>query len=106
MGSTQTVEWVADAPGDRVFHCHKSHHIMNAMNHDLPGMIRVRPQGAEAGVCAVVPGYVAMGENGMGDVMDLGRTKNTLPMRAGEGRPGDVEGGMFTALKVRDGPMS
>ena len=32
-GSTRTVEFVADNPGDWAFHCHKNHHTMNAMNH-------------------------------------------------------------------------
>ena len=30
-------------PGDWAFHCHKSHHTMNAMSHDLPNMIGVEP---------------------------------------------------------------
>jgi FtsP/CotA-like multicopper oxidase with cupredoxin domain len=41
VGSTRDIEWVADALGDWAFHCHKSHHTMNAMNHELPNMIGV-----------------------------------------------------------------
>jgi len=32
-GTTQTLEFVADNPGDWAFHCHKNHHAMNVMNH-------------------------------------------------------------------------
>jgi hypothetical protein len=50
---------------------------------------------------------MAMGETGMGNMMDMGRPPNTLPMMAGEGPFGAVEmGGMFTILKVRDGITS
>jgi FtsP/CotA-like multicopper oxidase with cupredoxin domain len=103
VGSTQTVEWVADVPGDWAFHCHKSHHTMNAMSHALPNMMGVRQKGVEEKVRAVLPGYMAMGENGMGNMHDMGRPKNTLPMMTGEGPFGPVEmGGMFTVVKVRD----
>lgn len=107
VGSTQTVEWLADAPGDWAFHCHKSHHTMNAMSHELPNMLGVRQKDVAEKVRKVLPGYMAMGENGMGNMMDMGRPKNTLPMMAGQGPFGPVEmGGMFTILKVRDGITS
>lgn len=102
-GTTRTVEFVADAPGDWAFHCHKSHHTMNAMSHDAPNMIGVKQGNAEAKVKKVLPGYMAMGETGMGG-MQMTTPKNTLPMMTGKGPFGDVEmGGMFTVLKVRDG---
>ena len=107
VGSTRDVEFVADAPGDWALHCHKSHHTMNAMNHDVPNMIGVKQREAEKKVRAVLPGYMAMGEHGMGGMMEMGRPKNTLPMMTGTGPFGDVEmGGMFTVLKVRDGIQS
>jgi manganese oxidase len=103
VGSTQTVEWVADEPGDWIFHCHKSHHTMNVMSHDVPNMIGVRQQGVEDKVRKVLPGYMAMGQTGMGNMMDMGTPKNTLPMMAGKGPFGPIEmGGMFTILKVRE----
>lgn len=40
-GTTRTVEFVADNPGDWGFHCHKSHHAMNVMNHDVPNVLGV-----------------------------------------------------------------
>jgi len=102
-GSTRDIEFVADAPGDWIFHCHKSHHTMNAMSHDLPVMIGVDQHGSEARVKKVAPGYMAMGSTGMGGMMEMGRPKNTLPMRSGTGSFGPIAmGGMFTILKVRD----
>jgi FtsP/CotA-like multicopper oxidase with cupredoxin domain len=104
VGSTRDIEFVADAPGDWAFHCHKSHHTMNAMSHDLPNMIGVDLEGASEKVRKVLPGYMAMGAAGMGNMMDMGQPRNTLPMMTGRGPFGDIEmGGMFTILKVREG---
>jgi hypothetical protein len=103
VGATRDIEFVAENPGDWAFHCHKSHHTMNAMSHDLPNMIGV-PVGAEAKMARVLPGTMAMGNTGMGAMMDMGRPRNTLPMMAGTGPFGAIEmGGMFTILKVREG---
>jgi FtsP/CotA-like multicopper oxidase with cupredoxin domain len=108
VGSTRTVEFVANVEGDWAFHCHKSHHTMNAMSHDVPNMLGVKVDGAlEQRVRSLLPGYMAMGENGMGGMMEMGRPANTLPMMTGQGPFGDVEmGGMFTVLKVRAGITS
>lgn len=108
VGSTRTVEFVANVEGDWAFHCHKSHHTMNAMAHDVPNMLGVKTGGAlEDRVRAILPGYMAMGEKGMGNMMDMGRPTNTLPMMAGDGPFGPIEmGGMFTVLKVRAGITS
>src|SRR5262249_44332159 len=38
-GTTRDVEFVADNPGDWPFHCHKNHHVMNQMSHDVPNLI-------------------------------------------------------------------
>jgi FtsP/CotA-like multicopper oxidase with cupredoxin domain len=104
VGSTRDVEFVADEPGDWALHCHKSHHTMNAMSHDLPNMLGVPQGAAEDKVRALLPGYMAMGETGMGATMDMGRPKNTLPMMTGTGPFGAIQmGGMFTVLKVREG---
>jgi len=107
VGATRDVELVADAPGDWALHCHKSHHTMNAMNHELPYMIGVDQRDAEQKVRAILPGTMMMGSTGMGGMMEMGRPKNTLPMMTGKGPYGDIEmGGMFTVLKVRDGLTS
>jgi FtsP/CotA-like multicopper oxidase with cupredoxin domain len=104
VGSTRTVEFVADVPGDWAFHCHKSHHTMNAMGHDIPNMIGVEgSKGAESKIRKHLPRYMTMGERGMGGMHDMGLPRNTLPMMAGDGPFGPIEmGGMFTVLKVRD----
>ncbi|MGD0679352.1 MAG: copper oxidase [Polyangiaceae bacterium] len=107
VGTTRDIEFVADAAGDWVMHCHKSHHTMNAMSHDLPNMIGVDQGAVEEKVRAILPGYMAMGSTGMGDMMEMGRPKNTLPMMTGTGPFGPIEmGGMFTVLKVREGITS
>ena len=104
VGTTRDVEFIADEPGDWALHRHKSHHTMNAMGHDVPTMVGVKQGDVEASVRAVLPGYMAMGETGMGNMMEMGRPKNTLPMMTGQAKYGPVEmGGMFTVLKVRDG---
>ena len=103
VGTTRTVELVADAPGDWILHCHKTHHAMNPMAHDVPNMMGVRQGAIEDRVKKVLPGYMAMGETGMGGMMDMGQPKNTLPMMTGKGPFGPIEmGGMFTVVKVRD----
>ncbi len=50
---------------------------------------------------------MAMGSTGMGDMMDMGQPRNTLPMGAGQGPHGSIfMGGMFTILKIREGLKS
>jgi hypothetical protein len=106
-GTTRTVEFVAENEGDWPLHCHKSHHTMNAMSHDLPNMIGVKQKGVEQKVKKLLPGYMAMGDTGMGAMMPMGTPKNTLPMMTGTGPFGDIEmGGMFTVFKVRAGITS
>ncbi|MES2091773.1 MAG: copper oxidase, partial [Pseudomonadota bacterium] len=41
VGQMRQIEFVADEEGDWAFHCHKSHHTMNAMGHNVPTMIGV-----------------------------------------------------------------
>ena len=107
VGSTRDIQWVAKVPGDWAFHCHKSHHTMNAMGHDLPNMLGVNQEGLEGKIRSLLPGYMAMGEKGMAEHQDhAGHMKgpeNTLPMMTGKGPFGNIEmGGMFTVVKVRD----
>ena len=107
-GQTRAVELVADQLGDWPLHCHKNHHAMNAMGHDVPN-----PLGADLGelrerLSRLVAGYTAMGTTGMAEhAAHAGHhplPENTLPMMAGVGPFGNIEmGGMFTVMKVRDG---
>jgi manganese oxidase len=104
-GSTRTVELVADNPGDWPLHCHKNHHVMNQMSHDFPNLIGVRQTEVETKVKKLLPGYMAMGSTGMGEMaeMSMGGPRNWVPMMGGKGPYGPVGmGGMFTVLKVRD----
>jgi hypothetical protein len=39
VGSAKVIEFVADNPGDWLFHCHMTHHTMNQMGHDFPNMV-------------------------------------------------------------------
>ncbi len=103
VGQMRAIEFVADNPGDWSFHCHKSHHTMNAMGHDVPTLIGVDHRGVAEKINRLVPGYMVMGDKGgaMGG-MQMPIPENTLPMMTGKGQFGDIEmGGMFTLLKVR-----
>jgi FtsP/CotA-like multicopper oxidase with cupredoxin domain len=110
-GTTRTVEFVADNPGDWPLHCHKNHHAMNAMSHEIPIVIGANQKGVAQQIGKLVPGYMAMGESGMHEMADMAEMMsgppNTLPMMIGEGQFGPIEmGGMFTVLKVREGITS
>ncbi len=107
-GTTRTVEFIADNPGDWPVHCHKNHHAMNAMSHEIPNVIGANQQGVARKIGQLVPGYMAMGETGMSGMSEMAQMmtgpKNTLPMMTGTGQFGPIEmGGMFTILKVREG---
>ena len=103
-GQTRDIEFIANS-GDWALHCHRRHHPMNAMGHDLPNMIGVSQAGVEETIRKQLPGYMAMGETGMYEMgeMNMQGPANTLPMMAGVGPFGSIGmGGMFTLLKVRD----
>jgi FtsP/CotA-like multicopper oxidase with cupredoxin domain len=104
VGQMRAIEFIADNPGDWAFHCHKSHHTMNAMGHNVPTMIGVQQKDLAKKMRALVPDYMAMGEAGMADMgqMEMPLPDNTLPMMTGQGPFGAIEmGGMFTVMKVR-----
>jgi len=106
VGQMRQIELIADEEGDWALHCHKSHHTMNAMGHDVPTMIGVDHRGVIEKIQKLVPEYMLMGERGMADMgeMEMPLPDNTLPMMTGQGPFGAVEmGGMFTVLKVRRG---
>ena len=104
VGQMRAIEFDATEAGDWAFHCHKSHHTMNAMGHQVPTMIGVDHRGIAEKINKLVPDYMVMGERGMGDMadMEMPLPENTLPMMTGDGPFGSVEmGGMFTVLQVR-----
>ncbi|HKO89231.1 MAG TPA: copper oxidase [Burkholderiales bacterium] len=104
VGQMRQIEFIADEEGDWAFHCHKSHHTMNAMGHDLPNMMGVEHRGVAKEITSLIPDYMVMGERGMSDMseMEMPIPDNTLPMMSGVGPFGPLEmGGMFTVVKVR-----
>src|SRR5713226_10270711 len=108
-GTTRTLEFVADNPGDWAFHCHKNHHAMNAMSHNIPNVIGADQTGVSQKIGKLIPGYMAMGSEGMHgkDEMQMQGPPNTLPMMTGQGQFGPIMmGGMFTVLKIREGITS
>ena len=105
VGAVRGDRVVADAPGDWAFHCHKSHHTMNAMGHNVANFIGV-PKRDFATARKLVPGYMPMGSAGMAEMgrMEMPMPDNTLPMMTGFGQFGPIEmGGMFTVVKIREG---
>lgn len=106
VGQMRAIEFDASAEGDWAFHCHKSHHTMNAMGHSVPTMIGVDQSGIAERISKLVPDYMVMGDKGMADMgeMEMPLPDNTLPMMTGHGPHGAIEmGGMFTTVKVRQG---
>lgn len=85
VGQMQQIEFVADEPGDWALHCHKSHHTMNAMGHDVPTMIGVDHSEVATQISSVVPDYMVMGERGMADMteMNMPLPDNTSKMLSG-----------------------
>lgn len=104
VGQMRAIEFDATEVGDWAFHCHKGHHTMNAMGHDVPTMIGVDQRKIAEKIIRIIPDYMAMGENGMADMgsMEMPLPDNTLPMMSGNGPYGPIEmGGMFTTVKIR-----
>ncbi|WP_372527504.1 multicopper oxidase family protein [Piscinibacter sp.] len=104
VGQMRQLEFVADEEGDWAFHCHKSHHTMNAMGHDVPTMIGVDHREVVEQINQLIPDYMVMGDRGMADMgeMEMPLPDNTARMMSGDGPFGSVEmGGMFSVVKVR-----
>jgi FtsP/CotA-like multicopper oxidase with cupredoxin domain len=102
VGQMRAIEFTAAAPGDWAFHCHKSHHTMNAMSHTLPNTLGVEQSDLADKLTSLIPGYMNMGGEMGGMSMHMPLPENTLPMMTGPGPYGDIEmGGMFTVMKIR-----
>lgn len=116
VGSTRTIEFIADNPGDWLLHCHMTHHTMNQMGHKIPNMIGVAPGKLDEKVKALLPDYMTMGLTGMADMADMGKMpdmpemeamampgpENTAPMIWNAGPFGSTpSGGMATVVKIR-----
>jgi hypothetical protein len=106
VGGMRVVEFVADQPGDWAIHCHKAHHTMNAMGHNVRTFIGVNKRDLIRPIRKLVPDYMPMGSAGMAEMgaMEMPMPANTLPMMTGFGQFGPMEmGGMFSVVKVREG---
>jgi manganese oxidase len=106
VGAMRAVEFSADEPGDWALHCHKSHHTMNAMGHDVRTFIGASQRDLTKPIRKLVPDYMQMGSAGMAEMgaMEMPMPDNTLPMMTGFGQFGPIEmGGMFSVVKVREG---
>ena len=106
VGAMRAFEFVAGDPGDWAIHCHKSHHAMNAMGHEVKTFIGVDKKEIAKTIRKLVPDYMPMGSAGMADMgaMEMAMPDNTLPMMTGFGQFGPIEmGGMFSVVKVRKG---
>jgi FtsP/CotA-like multicopper oxidase with cupredoxin domain len=104
VGQMRQLEFLADEEGDWSIHCHKSHHTMNAMGHNVPTMIGVDHREVGEKISKLIPDYMVMGDKGMHDMatMEMPLPDNTAPMMAGQGPFGPVGmGGMFSVIKVR-----
>ena len=108
VGQTRDIEFIAE-PGDWAFHCHMSHHTMNAMGHEIPNTLGVDQTQISEEIQQILPGFMPMGRYGMAEHqehVDMGHHQgppNTLAMMTGQGPYGNIEmGGMFTTVKVRD----
>ena len=106
VGAIRAFEVDAKYEGDWAFHCHKSHHTMNAMGHDIQNFIGVDKTEVAKKIKRLVPDYMTMGSAGMADMgeMEMPLPDNTLPMMTGYGQFGPIEmGGMFSVVKIREG---
>lgn len=117
-GETRDIEFIADNPGDWALHCHKPHHAMNQMQHDMPNLTGINKGDLESKIKNFFPDFMGlMNINGMGEMFEMygsGRAmgeRMKLPANISPiGNPGPfgvIEmGGMFTILKVREGLTS
>ena len=109
VGATRTIEFVADNPGDWAIHCHMTHHVMNQMGHGLPNMVGVDPARVDRAVAGLLPAYMTMGQDGMGEhgvhiqSGHMAVPPNSIPMVGASGPHGYIAmGGMMTVMKVRE----
>jgi FtsP/CotA-like multicopper oxidase with cupredoxin domain len=110
VGQSRAIEFIADEPGDWAMHCHMTHHVMTQMGDNAPNMIGVKAGEMDEKIRkTLLPGYMTMGTEGMGDMAEMGMPvpRNSTPMVGGHG-PFDyiTMGGLFTMLKVRPGITS
>lgn len=113
VGTTRTVEFTADYPGDWAMHCHMLHHLMNQMGHGAVNMVGVETETLEARTADVLPEAMIMGGDGMGEhgehvaMGHMPVPENSIPMVGATGPRGPIAmGGLVTIMKVRQGLKS
>lgn len=105
VGSAKVIEFMANNPGDWIFHCHMTHHTMNQMGHKFPNMVGMKIGDFDTKMRRLIPGYMTMGTTGMRDMTKTGMPipKNSIPMLGYDGPFGQtVFGGMANILRVRE----
>ena len=102
VGNSRDIQFVANVIGDWALHCHKTHHTMNGMSHELPNLLDVNAQAVQAKMKQFFPDFMTMGTTGMGEMAyhnHMPRPPNTLPYGV-PSRYGIMDmGGMFTILR-------
>lgn len=105
VGAAKVIEFLANNPGDWIFHCHMTHHTMNQMGHEFPNMVGMEVGDFDEKVRTLIPGYMTMGTTGMRDMTKTGMPipSNSIPMLGYDGPFGQtVFGGMANILRVRE----
>ena len=105
VGVAKVTEFLADNPGDWIFHCHMTHHIMNQMGHQFPNMLGMDVGDLDEKIRQLIPEYMTLGTTGMKDMAESGMPipPNSIPMLGFDGQFGKtVLGGMANVLKVRE----
>ena len=105
VGTIRAFDLLANNPGDWAFHCHKTHHAMNSMGHDMKNFIGVSKRDLARLSGRLAPDAMVMGSTGMAmPDMEMPMPDNTLMMMTGSGQFGPIEmGGMFTVMKICEG---
>ncbi|MDQ3732100.1 MAG: copper oxidase, partial [Pseudomonadota bacterium] len=91
VGQSRAFEFIANEPGDWAMHCHMTHHVMNQMGDNFPNMIGLKPGDLDQQVGSLIPGYMTMGADGMGEHglhVQSGHMQvppNSIPMVGGPG---------------------
>lgn len=104
VGAAKVIEFLANNPGDWIFHCHMTHHTMNQMGHGFPNMVGMEVGDFNEKMHKLIPEYKTLGTTGMHDMTESGMPipANSIPMLGFDGQFGKtVLGGMANVLRVR-----
>lgn len=105
VGAAKVIEFLANNPGDWIFHCHMTHHTMNQMGHNFPNMVGMEIGDFQKKMQKLIPGYKVLGTTGMNDMTQSGMPipPNSIPMLGYDSSFGKtVLGGMANILRVRE----